>query len=135
NDEGQPVSAEVALSLADESVFYIQTDYAGDPRQFFFGTKRYQQIQTQSTMNQKSYAKLIEYENHRLMDDKEKERMDEAKWERDYKILNGELAWTGGGVGGGGGGGVGQFVTAFGGPVDRLAAYRENGMSAMAGAT
>ena len=106
NDEGKPVSAEVALILVDESVFYIQSDYAGDPRQFFFGTKRSQQIQTQSTMNQKSYAKLVEWENHQLMDDKEKERLDEAKRERDYKILNGELAWTGGGVGGGGGGGV-----------------------------
>jgi len=110
NDEGKPVSAEVALSLADESVFYIQNDYAGDPRQFFFGTKRNQQIQTQSTMNQKSYARLVESENHQLMDDKEKERMDEAKRERDYQILSGGLSWTRGGVGGGGGGGaMGQF--------------------------
>ena len=34
-------------------------DYAGDPRQFYFGNKRQQAIQTQSTMNQKSYAKLV----------------------------------------------------------------------------
>ena len=61
NDEGKPVSAEVALSLADESIFYIQNDYAGDPRQFFFGTKRGQQIQTKSTLNQKSYVNLIEW--------------------------------------------------------------------------
>ena len=38
NDEGEPVSAEVALGLVDESVYYIQSDYAGDPRQFYFGT-------------------------------------------------------------------------------------------------
>ena len=93
NDEGKPVSAEVALSLADESVFYIQADYAGDPRQFFFGTKRYQQVETQSTMNQKSYAKLIEGENHQLMDDKEKARFDEAKRAQADKILNGEFGW------------------------------------------
>jgi len=58
NDEGKPVSTEVAFSLVDESVFYIQSDYAGDPRQFFYGTKRGQYVQTQATMNQKSYAKL-----------------------------------------------------------------------------
>src|SRR5439155_415317 len=40
NDAGRPVSAEVAFGLVDESVFYIQSDYAGDPRQFYFGTKR-----------------------------------------------------------------------------------------------
>ncbi len=68
NDEGKPVSAEVALSLADESVFYIQNDYAGDPRQFFFGTKRGQQIQTQSTLNQKCYANLIEWNNQLFVD-------------------------------------------------------------------
>ena len=31
--EGQPVSAEVSLAMVDESVLYIQQDYAGDPRQ------------------------------------------------------------------------------------------------------
>ena len=31
---GNPVSAEIALGLIDESVKYIQQDYAGDPRQF-----------------------------------------------------------------------------------------------------
>ena len=37
---GKPVSAEIALGLIDESVKYIQQDYAGDPRQFYFGSKR-----------------------------------------------------------------------------------------------
>jgi len=40
NWEGQPVAAEVALSLVDESVFYIQSELAPDPRQFFFGQRR-----------------------------------------------------------------------------------------------
>lgn len=84
NDEGKPVSAEVALSLADESVFYIQDDYAGDPRQFFYGTKRAEQIQTQSTMNQERYVNLVEWEN-RLIDDKQKEQMEEQ--EREGRIL------------------------------------------------
>ncbi|MGH7941388.1 MAG: MG2 domain-containing protein, partial [Limisphaerales bacterium] len=87
NDAGEPVSAEVALSLADESVFYIQNDYAGDPRQFFFGTKRYQQIQTQSTMNQKTYTRLVKWKGQ-LIDDTEKERLEEQS-----RI--GEQAWGG----------------------------------------
>ncbi|MGN6644101.1 MAG: MG2 domain-containing protein, partial [Verrucomicrobiota bacterium] len=72
NDAGKPVSAEVALSLVDESVFYIQSDYAGDPRQFYFGTKRNQLVQSQSTFQQKSYAKLVEVEKL-LIDERDKE--------------------------------------------------------------
>jgi hypothetical protein len=79
NDEGKPVSAEVALSLVDESVFYIQSDYAGDPRQFYFGTKRAQQIQTQATMNQKGYAKLVVGENEQLIDERERERQNTSR--------------------------------------------------------
>ena len=79
---GKPVSAEVAFSLVDESVFYIQSDYAGDPRQFYFGTKRNQIVQTQSTMNQKSYVKLVE--------DEEKQVLDEREWlQRRERALRG----------------------------------------------
>ncbi|KAF0179497.1 MAG: Large extracellular alpha-helical protein [Limisphaerales bacterium] len=59
--EGKPVAAEVAVGLVDESVYYIQSDYAGDPRQFYFGTKRQQRTQTQSTFNQKGYEKFFEW--------------------------------------------------------------------------
>lgn len=69
DDTGKPVSAEVAFGLVDESVFYIQQDYAGDPRQFYFGTKRQHAVQTQSTMNQKRYAKLIPGEKDQLIDE------------------------------------------------------------------
>src|SRR4029079_678054 len=44
--DGRPVPAEVALGLIDQSVNYIQSDYAGDPRQFYYGTKRGQNVQT-----------------------------------------------------------------------------------------
>ncbi|HSP06346.1 MAG TPA: MG2 domain-containing protein, partial [Acidobacteriota bacterium] len=44
--DGKPVAAEVALGLVDESVFYIQQDYAGDPRPFYFGEKRGLAVQT-----------------------------------------------------------------------------------------
>ncbi|MCU0784099.1 MAG: MG2 domain-containing protein [Verrucomicrobia bacterium] len=76
NDEGKPVSAEVSLGLVDESVFYIQSDYAGDPRQFYFGTKRGQQVQTQATMNQKGYAKLVVGDNEQLLDERDKSTRD-----------------------------------------------------------
>src|SRR6185436_874382 len=71
NDEGKPVSVEVSLGLVDESVFYIQSDYAGDPRQFYFGTKRALQIQTQATMNQKAYARLVLGEKDELIDERD----------------------------------------------------------------
>jgi uncharacterized protein YfaS (alpha-2-macroglobulin family) len=68
--DGKPVSAEVALGLFDESVKYIQQDYAGDPRQFYYGTRRGQTVQTQSSFNQKSYVKLVEGLNKQLFDEK-----------------------------------------------------------------
>ncbi|MGB0579358.1 MAG: alpha-2-macroglobulin family protein [Limisphaerales bacterium] len=57
--EGKPVSAEVSVGLVDESVYYIQSDYAGDPRKHFYGRKRPNQTRNQSTFNQKSYTKLV----------------------------------------------------------------------------
>lgn len=68
--DGNPVAAEVALGLIDESVKYIQQDYAGDPRQFYYGQKRAQTVQTRSTFNQKSYARLVEIEKGQLIDRK-----------------------------------------------------------------
>ncbi|MHB0937981.1 MAG: alpha-2-macroglobulin family protein [Armatimonadota bacterium] len=58
--DGKPVSAEVALGLVDESVYYIQKDYAGDPRQFFYGTKRDDHVRTQGTVQYRRYAQLAE---------------------------------------------------------------------------
>ena len=81
DDQGKPVSAEVAFGLVDESVFYIQSDYAGDPRQFYFGAKRPHPIQTQSTMNQKSYTKLVPGDNNQLIDEEELKREKEAEGE------------------------------------------------------
>src|SRR6185312_6624572 len=75
DSENKPVSAEVSFGLVDESVYYIQSDYAGDPRQFFYGEKRQQQIQTQSTFNQKRYAKLVEGEENQLLDVRDREEM------------------------------------------------------------
>jgi uncharacterized protein YfaS (alpha-2-macroglobulin family) len=76
---GKPVAAEIALGLIDESVKYIQTDYAGDPRQFYYGEKRSQQVQTQSTFNQKSYARLVEVAKGQLRDRKDLDREDDER--------------------------------------------------------
>ena len=69
--DGKPVSAEVSLGLVDESVFYIQADLAGDPRKFYYGNKRGQHVQTQSSFQQKQYLKLVEGDNKQLMDDRQ----------------------------------------------------------------
>ncbi len=68
---GKPVAAEIALGLIDESVKYIQQDYAGDPRQFYYGTKRPHSVETQSTFDQRSYLRLVEVTKGRLIDIKE----------------------------------------------------------------
>ncbi len=58
DERGQPVSAEVALGLVDESVLAIQEEYAPDPRRFFFGEKRHAVTPPQSTFNRRPYVRL-----------------------------------------------------------------------------
>ena len=118
--EGKPVSAEVAFSLVDESVFYIQSDYAGDPRQFYFGEKRSHQIQTQSTMNQKSYAKLVKGEKEQLIEQAEYDRQKDkvsSDGDMDEQVLTQKLSDNSlinfGGGGGGGGARRAPSVTAI----------------------
>lgn len=134
DEEGKPVSAEVAFSLVDESVFYIQNDYAGDPRQFYFGTKRQHSVQTQSTMNQRGYTKLVEGENGQWIDERQLEqqkRMERDRWELDglsddesiaTKDLNGRFRYLAGAAGGGAFGGTaawrGQAINFAGGAVN-----------------
>ena len=90
--DGTPVAAEVALGLFDESVRYIQQDYAADPRQFYYGTKRLQTVQTQTTFNQKTYAKLIEVEKGKLIEEKHAEaESDDERSMRPSGTLSGEF--------------------------------------------
>jgi uncharacterized protein YfaS (alpha-2-macroglobulin family) len=93
---GKPVSAEIALGLIDESVNYIQQDYAGDPRQFYYGSKRTQAVETQSTFNQKSYTRLVEVGKGQLVDRKEVGQYEDE-----------EAGGNTGGGGPGGGAGIG----------------------------
>ena len=75
---GRPVAAEIALGLVDESVKYIQQDYAADPRQFYYGQKRQHTVQTQSTLDQKSYAHFVEVAEGQLRDRKAGENEEDA---------------------------------------------------------
>ena len=66
--EGRPVAAEVGLSLVDEATFYIQDEYAADPRQYFFGDKRAYMVRTISSFQHKRYTDLIESDAGDLID-------------------------------------------------------------------
>ncbi len=68
---GEPVSAEIALALVDDAVAAIQGDYAGDPRPFFFGERRQIWVRTQSSFEQKRYAKLELDEKGVLRDERQ----------------------------------------------------------------
>ncbi|HEV8659094.1 MAG TPA: alpha-2-macroglobulin family protein [Thermoanaerobaculia bacterium] len=68
--DGNPVRAEVSLGVADESVYAIQEDYAGDPRPFFYGQKRAQMVQTASSFMQRAYVKLVEVKEGVLVDER-----------------------------------------------------------------
>jgi len=67
---GEPVPAEIALALVDDSVAAIQADFAGDPRGYFFGEKRSVWVRTQSSFEQKRYAKLVLGKDGVLRDEK-----------------------------------------------------------------
>ncbi len=57
NHEGEPVSAELALGLVDESVYSIHEEFAQDPRQFFYGDKRGQRVYSKSSFQEKVLLK------------------------------------------------------------------------------
>jgi uncharacterized protein YfaS (alpha-2-macroglobulin family) len=72
DSQGHPVSAEIAVGTVDESVYAIQAEYAADPRQFFYGRKRQRLVQTTSSFQLKSYARLVEGPEDRLMDERKR---------------------------------------------------------------
>ncbi len=119
---GRPVAAEIALSLFDESVTYIQQDYAGDPRQFYYGNKRSHSVSTQSTFNQKTYARLVEFQK-RLVDSKEVSR------EEDEKGVTNSVSLDGIGSGQGSGGGAGRanynFSSEYGASAGAIVSTRQ----------
>ena len=68
--DGKPASAEVALSVADEAVAYIQQDYAGDPRAFFFQRRQSQLVTLGASFHQKAYIKLVKWNDDQLIDER-----------------------------------------------------------------
>jgi alpha-2-macroglobulin len=99
--DGKPVSAEVALAVTDESVTYIQQDYAGDPRAFFF--QRHQQlfVTSNSSFQHRPYVKLVKWNENQLIDEKQREVR-----ERQLGQLSKDEAGQWGGKRGGGGGSI-----------------------------
>jgi hypothetical protein len=57
---GKPVAAEVALSVSDEAVTAIQKDPAGDPRQFFYGDVRQNNLRVSGSLQSQAYVDLKE---------------------------------------------------------------------------
>ena len=51
----EPVVCEVSLGLVDSSIYYIQSEYASDIRQFFYGQKRQQKVHTATSFNMMRY--------------------------------------------------------------------------------
>ena len=110
--DGKPISAEVALAVVDEAVTYIQQDYAGDPRPFFFEQRQALYVQGGSTFQQKPYVKLIKGEKDQLIDARfaaANERDEEFGGNRRDLKDRSRMAYAGrdgGGGGGSGGGGM-----------------------------
>lgn len=90
--EGKPVSAEVSLGLVDESVFYIQQDYSTDPRQFFYGEKRGQHVQTSSSFQQKSFMYLAKRKADLINERDEGEQLKLEDGRKDYNASGGRMA-------------------------------------------
>ncbi len=67
--DGRPVRAEVALAVSDEAVTAIQSDLAGDPRQFFFGERRRNVVNAAASVQAERYINLVE-EKGKLIDDR-----------------------------------------------------------------
>jgi uncharacterized protein YfaS (alpha-2-macroglobulin family) len=56
---GQPVRAELSLGVIDASIYYIQSEMAGDIREFFFGEKRALRFSPQSMLNELALRKIL----------------------------------------------------------------------------
>ncbi|MCB9747277.1 MAG: tetratricopeptide repeat protein, partial [Candidatus Omnitrophica bacterium] len=55
---GQPVQSEISLGIVDGSVYYIQQEFVQDIRQFFYGEKRQQAVQMNTSFYQRAYQSL-----------------------------------------------------------------------------
>ncbi|HEU4386802.1 MAG TPA: alpha-2-macroglobulin family protein, partial [Blastocatellia bacterium] len=116
--DGRPAAAEVGVGLVDDSVYYIQGDYAADPRQFYYGQKRRQAVQTTSTFNWKRFSELVEGENKQLVEK-------ESLLSKDARERDEDRAGFVGGLRGAGG----EYAQEFGAKAKRLDDIAINGRS------
>lgn len=104
---GKPIAAEVALSVADESVSAIREEIAGDPRRYFYQDVRWGSATVVSSVMIQHYAKLVVNEKGML----EPEKQPGAKEEKDQWRIDGLAARAEGFVGGVVGGARNQAVS------------------------
>ncbi len=82
--DGVAAAAEVTLALVDASQAAIQGEYAGDPRQHFYGDKRGHAVATMSTMNTLPYRRLVITEDGELVEERFAWADDSEEQERRY---------------------------------------------------
>jgi uncharacterized protein YfaS (alpha-2-macroglobulin family)/tetratricopeptide (TPR) repeat protein len=105
DNDGKPVSAEVSFGVVDESIYYIQQDMAGDPRQFFYGSKRPHNSLILSTADQSQYVRWVLDKNHRVVDERELAVLDESVsdgegfYAKDKMEMNAPMGMSGAGMG------------------------------------
>ncbi len=66
--KGNPISAEIAVSVFDESVLYIQSEYANDPRQFFYDRKQNNRVATAGSLSDRPLLRLVKARSGRFED-------------------------------------------------------------------
>lgn len=91
---GEPVAAELTLSVVDESVLAIQSEYAGDPRPFFHGERRRHDVQSSASTDSRSFRRFVKDAKGRLRDERETwaEGSDEDDTLSDRSEMKEELA-------------------------------------------
>ncbi|MEA2568889.1 MAG: alpha-2-macroglobulin [Acidobacteriota bacterium] len=117
---GKPVSAEVAVSVSDESVTAIASDPAGDPREAFFGAMRDPIVQVSSGVQSQRYVRYVKGKDDQLVDDRQ---IRDEKKEGDEED---ERGVEGGVVGGVAGGVVGGMLAAPAPPFADMAAQKSS---------
>ena len=116
--QGRPVEVELAISIADASLSYIQGDMAGDPRQFFFGNRRGHRIQVNGSFHQGSFVRLVKGETGDLVDYRyAMSLVDEDKEAGDWGETRDQL----GALGYAGEGGVVRYGATFAAPATETA--------------
>ncbi|MBK1859136.1 alpha-2-macroglobulin family protein [Cerasicoccus arenae] len=93
---GRPVAVEVALSIFDESVLYIQPTIAPDPREFFYGELRSDAVQTLTSQSQQGLTEIKPIKTAELGQDSGNRYSRKEGMENDLEIGSSLIGSTGG---------------------------------------